>query len=77
MACMHLGVVMIKLRSCKYMYGTGIFTQWPQGHLNETLAVWYKTKFGSQNFGYQIWCLLCYIYNVFKNMFHMSLMIIW
>ena len=21
------------------------------------LSVWYKTKFGSQNFGYQIWCL--------------------
>ena len=20
-------------------------------------AVWYKTKFGSQNFGYQFWCL--------------------
>ena len=40
-------------------------------------TVWYKTKFGCQNFGYQIWCLFCYIYNVFKNMFNMSLMIMW
>ena len=42
-----------------------------------TWAVWYKTKFGSQNFGYQIWCLFCYIYNVLKNMFNMSQMMMW
>ena len=30
-------------------------------------SVWYKTKFGSQNFSYQIWCLFCYIYNVFEK----------
>ena len=39
--------------------------------------VWYKTKIGSQNFGYQLWCLFCNICNVFKNMFNMSLIIIW
>ena len=33
-----------------------------------------KKKFGRQNFGYQIFFLL---YNVFKNMFNMSLMIMW
>ena len=31
-------------------------------HLN--LPVWYKTKFGSQNFGYQLWCLFCNISNL-------------
>ena len=41
------------------------------------LAVWYKTKFGSQNFGYQIWWLFCNTCNVFKNMFNMSLIIMW
>ena len=30
-----------------------------------------------QNVGFQIWCLFYYIYNVFKNMFNMSLMIMW
>ena len=37
-------------------------------------TVWYKTKFVSQNFGYQIWCLFhntCTC-NVFKNMFNIS-----
>ena len=24
---------------------------------NQISTVWYKTKFGSQNFGYQLWCL--------------------
>ena len=31
------------------------------------LAVWYKTKSGSQNFGYQIWCLFCYNMNLMKK----------
>ena len=30
------------------------------------LAVWYKTKFGSQNFGYQLWCLFL-IYVMFSK----------
>ena len=32
------------------------------------ISVWYKTKFGSQNFGFQLWCLYIYIYiyNAFK-----------
>ena len=48
------------------------------GHLKcPPSTVWYKTRFGSQIFGYQIWCLFCYIYNVFENMFNMSLMIMW
>ena len=38
-------------------------------------TVWYKTKFGSQNFGYQLWCLFCNICNVFKNMFNVPLII--
>ena len=38
-------------------------------------TVWYKTKFGSQNFGYQCWCLFLNICNVFKNMFNVGLMI--
>ena len=33
-------------------------------------SVWYKTKFGSQNFSYQLWCLFCNMCNVFKNMFN-------
>ena len=41
------------------------------------LSVWYKTKFGSQNFGYQLWCLFGNICNVFKNMFNVPLMIMW
>ena len=34
-------------------------------------TVWYKTKFGSQNFSYQIWCLFCYtyVYNVFQKIY--------
>ena len=41
-------------------------------YINSYLAtsyctVWYKTKFGSRNFDYQIWCLFGYIYNVFQN----------
>ena len=40
-----------------------------------TSSVWYKTKFGSQNFGYQLWCHFCNICNVFKNMFNVPLMI--
>ena len=39
-------------------------------------AVWYKTKFGSQNFGCQPCCLFCNISNVFKNMFCVGL-IMW
>ena len=39
----------------------------------QELSVWYKTKFGSQNFGYQLWCLICNICEVFKNMFNMGL----
>ena len=27
----------------------------PHGRVFQYLAVWYKNKFGSQNFGYQIW----------------------
>ena len=27
------------------------------GFWSITSTVWYKTKFGSQNFGYQLWCL--------------------
>ena len=30
------------------------------------LSVWYKTKCGSQNFGYQLWCLFCNISNASK-----------
>ena len=41
------------------------------------LAVWYKTKFGSQNCAYQLWCLFCNICNVFKNMFNVPLIIMW
>ena len=45
-------------------------------------SVWYKTKFSSQMFGYQLWCLFCntmynYIYNVFNNMFNVGLMVMW
>ena len=40
-------------------------------------TVWYKTKFGSQNFGYQLWCLFCNISNVSKNMFNVGLIIMW
>ena len=36
-----------------------------------------KTKFGSQNFGYQLWCLFCNISNVLKNMFNVGLIIMW
>ena len=36
-------------------------------------TVWYKTKLGSQNFGYQLWCIFCNICNVFKNMFNVEL----
>ena len=42
-----------------------------------SLAVWYKTKFGSQNFGYQLWCLFCNTCNVLKNMFNVGLIIMW
>ena len=41
------------------------------------LSVWYKTKFGSQNFGYQLWCLFCNRCNVFKNMINVGLIIMW
>ena len=34
-------------------------------------TVWYKNIDGSQNFGYQIWCLFCNICNVLKNMFNL------
>ena len=40
-------------------------------------TVWYKTKFGSQNFGYQLWCLFCNICIFFKNMFNVPLIIMW
>ena len=40
-------------------------------------TVWYKTKVGSQNFGYQLWCLFCNICNVFKSMFNVPLIITW
>ena len=40
-------------------------------------TICYKTKFGSQNFGYQIWSIFCNTQNVFKNMFNMSLMVMW
>ena len=40
-------------------------------------SVWYKTKFGCRNFGYQLWCLFCNISNVFKNMFNVGLIIMW
>ena len=37
------------------------------------LPVWYKTRFDSKNFGYQIWWVFyIYIYNALKNMFDMS-----
>ena len=39
--------------------------------------VGHKTKFGSQNFGYQLWCLYCNIFNVFKTMFNVGLIIMW
>ena len=53
--------------------------QWPDKiHWSQVhSAVWYKTKFGSQNFGYQIWWLFCNTCNVLKNMFNMSLIIMW
>ena len=41
------------------------------------LTVLYKTKFGSQNFGYQRWCLFYNICNVFKYIFNVPLIIIW
>ena len=44
---------------------------------NNQSAVWYKTKFGSQNFGYQLWCLFCNISNVLKNMFNVGLILMW
>ena len=47
------------------------------GGTNPRVAIWYKTKFGSQNFGYQIRCLFCNACNVFKNMFNISLIIMW
>ena len=40
-------------------------------------TVWYKTKFGSQNFGYQLGCLFCNISNVLKNMFSVGLITVW
>ena len=40
-------------------------------------SVWLKTKVGSQKFIYQLWCLFCNICNVLKNMFIMSLIIMW
>ena len=46
------------------------------GHKHLYLLVWYKTKFGSQNFGYQLWCLFGDICNVFKNMLNLGLIII-
>ena len=42
-----------------------------------TWTVWYKTKFGSQNFGYQLWYLFCNINDVFKNMFNVGLIMMW
>ena len=42
------------------------------------LAVWYKTKFGSQNIGYQLWFLFCNILNIFINIFNVGQkMIMW
>ena len=35
-----------------------------------------KPRFGSQNFGYQFWCLLCNICNVFKNVFNVDFIVI-
>ena len=40
-------------------------------------SVWYKTKFGSQNFGYQLWCLFCNECNVFIDLFNVPLIIMW
>ena len=40
-------------------------------------TIWYKTKFGSQNFGCQLWRLFCNICNVFKKMFNVGLIIMW
>ena len=40
-------------------------------------AVWYKTKFGSQNVGYQLWFLFCNMWNIFTNMFNVGLKIMW
>ena len=41
---------------------------------NYIWAVWYKTEFGSQNFGYQLFCNMS---NVFENMFNVGLIIMW
>ena len=61
-----LHIMRIKIRA------KSIFTKfgfWSHNFLfNCPLAVWYKTKFGSQNFGYQIWSLfLLYIVQCFQK----------
>ena len=56
-----------------FFHGQRVKALWP----SNACTVWYKTKFGSQNFGYQIWWLFCNTCNVFKNMFNMSLIIMW
>ena len=58
-----------------------LHTLWWHTYINYLVlcasSVRYKTKFGSQNFGYQLWCLFCNISNVLKNMFNVGLIIMW
>ena len=58
-------------------YGAGLPVRKKNCCRKPLYTVWYKTKFGSQNFGYQLWCLFCNICNVFKNMFNVELIIMW
>ena len=65
------GPIILKALSSDFSIGYGSLESY------RPLAVWYKTKFGSQNFGYQLLCLFLNICNVFKNMFNLGLMKMW
>ena len=44
---------------CKEYWNSLLFTN---PTITNSLSVWNKTKFGSQNFGYQIWYFFCGVY---------------